>query len=176
MERNQRRTTAQRVAGSFAAVNVGIGALGSFGTAVRNDRDGLVNTAPGYLLGIAGTNGAHALVHLGVGAAGLAARRSERASVAYLRGVAVAFGLMAATGARKVRGREGLHDVKGMTVGRQSNWIHMAWAAIGATYSRGLGAEGGPLAGRGRSDERALPISDERDAVPHGRGAPAGER
>jgi hypothetical protein len=93
----------------------------------------------GNLLGLFPVNWLHNVVHLGVGAWGLAAARSYRGSVSFSRGLAVIYGILAVMGLFPVLNTTfGLIPLHGHDI-----WLHAGTAAIAAYF-------GWVVAGRGR--------------------------
>lgn len=123
---------AQSVARSFAWLNVGIGVAGMAGPTVTGNDDRVINLHAGRLLGLPAINPAHALLHLGFGALGLATVTDTRSARHYFGTTLLVFAPLTAAGFAVVRGRPGIHFVMGMAVDRLANYIHLAWAGLGA--------------------------------------------
>src|SRR5690606_12981140 len=73
-----RRTMAQNAVLSMGITNLALGALSFVAPAVTGNCDKVINRSKGKLFGVFAVNPTHALVHAGLGAAGLAAQRSAR--------------------------------------------------------------------------------------------------
>ena len=93
----------------------------------------------GYLLGLFPVNWLHNVVHLAIGAWGIAGSRSYGGSVSYSRGIAVIYGILAVMGLFPVLNTTfGLIPIHGNDI-----WLHAGTAAIAAYF-------GWVVAGRGR--------------------------
>lgn len=130
-------SAARRATRNFALANLAVGLLGFVGAAVTGNDDRIINIRPGKLLGLAATNWLHSLLHLGTGAAILAASRSERASLRAMQATALGFGAMAAMGINTTRGRDGTFMMMGMVIDNAGNLVHLAWTSIGLCYGFG---------------------------------------
>ena len=112
----------------FGVVYLVVGLLGFFiegGTSMVADE-----TAP-RLLGLFPVNILHNIVHLAIGAWGLASYRSYSGSVAYARGLAVFYGLLTIMGLlpRPFNNTFGLIPIFGHDV-----WLHALTAAVAAYF------------------------------------------
>lgn len=84
----------------------------------------------GDLLGLFPVNIAHTLVHLGIGAWGVGAARTEGASITYARSLAIIFAILAVMGLFPV-----LNTVFGLLpLHSHDIWLHAGTAAIAAYF------------------------------------------
>ncbi len=84
----------------------------------------------GDLLGLFPVNIAHTLVHLGLGAWGVAATRTDAAAVVYARSLAVIFAVLAVMGLFP-----GLNTVFGLLpLHSHDIWLHAGTAAVAAYF------------------------------------------
>lgn len=121
----------------FGALNLLVGLLGFVGPLVRNDDDGLVNTAPGLFLGAVAVNGRHAALHVGYGLLGLAASRDAASARGYMGLGAAVFGTFAAVGWRVFGFERGVHLIAGFAVDWWGNLAHAVLAAFGLSVATG---------------------------------------
>lgn len=131
-----RRTMAQNAVLSMGITNLALGALSFVAPAVTGNCDKVINRSKGKLFGVFAVNPTHALVHAGLGAAGLAAQRSARMSERYLQATAVAYGAMAAAGFLKGRNqRKDVYEVMGMAINTADNVLHTTWSLASAIFA-----------------------------------------
>jgi hypothetical protein len=84
----------------------------------------------GYLLGLFPVNFMHDLVHLAIGAWGIAASRRTRTARAYAKGLAILFGILAIMGVLP-----GLNTVFGLApIYGHDVWLHAVTALIAAYF------------------------------------------
>lgn len=116
----------------FGIVFVALGALGFVPGAVTPLHPGHTEAVGnnGQLLGLFPVNELHNIVHLLFGVWGLVASRSLAASVAYARGVAIAYAILTVMGFIP-----GLSTVFGMApLYGNDIWLHALLAAVGAYF------------------------------------------
>lgn len=131
-----KRTTAQKASLGMGATSLTLGALAFAAPAVTGNRDKVINTHNGKLLGVFAVNPPHALLHIGLGAAGIAAMRSERAARRYLSASAVAYAALATAGVLKGRRRrKGIYEVMGMALNTADNVLHAVWSGAAALFA-----------------------------------------
>lgn len=126
----------EKATSAFGALNLLIGAAGLTGPAVWGNDDRAVNIRPGKLLGVVAINAPHALLHVGVGAAALAASRDADLARRFMGAESALFAALAVIGTAHVRNEPGIHVVMGMAIDRMGNGIHAAWTAFGLKYAR----------------------------------------
>ena len=137
----------ERLALIFGAFNLSFGLLAMFSPFVSHKtyrrrrwflpppNHGLINQEPGLLLGALGAvNPQHALMHTGLGLAGLASAKFGRFSRPYLWLQGGLFTALALAGWVKVGYKPGIHDVFGFAIDWRDNFFHtlLATAAFAA--------------------------------------------
>lgn len=128
-------TSAQKASLYSGAASLGIGVLAFAAPLVTGNRDRVINTHNGKLLGVFAVNPPHALVHAGLGVWGILARRSDRSAQRYLRTTAAAYTALGAAGFLKGRGRKGIYEFMGMALNTADNWLHAAWAGASTLFA-----------------------------------------
>ncbi len=115
----------------FGVVYLLVGILGFIPGIVQEGTFAGMESADGALLGIFPVNLLHNIVHLAIGAWGLASYRSFDGSVAYARGLAIFYGLLAIMGLLPApfNNTFGLVPIFGHDV-----WLHALTALIAAYF------------------------------------------
>lgn len=99
-------------------------------TAPDPEHNVALNVLHGNLLGLFPVNIAHTLVHLALGAWGVAAARAEGASITYARSLAIIFAVLAVMGLFPVLNTVfGLIPLHGHDI-----WLHAGTAALAAYF------------------------------------------
>ena len=135
--------TVERFAWIFGIANLILGAASLFSPFVaqrkprgitrvlpRRKNRGLINTQPGRLFGgLAAVNPPHSVIHSTLGAAGLATRRFNGFSRAYMWITGILFAAMAVMGWSSTGLKPGIHKVMGIATDVRGNILHTLWGA-----------------------------------------------
>lgn len=124
----------------FGIVYLLVGILGFIPgiNAMRPPDEGVtVATSYGYLLGIFAVNAIHNIVHLAIGAWGVASSGTTARSVMFARGLTVVYVVLAVAGFVP-----GLNTLFGLTpLFGNDIWLHLASAAVAAYFGWGVRTE-----------------------------------
>lgn len=139
--------TIQRVALVFGLVNLLFGIVGFISPLVKPTRRSMLlrlfkrnnpswlNTQPGEEFGLFGTNWVHSLAHIALGLPALIPTVRNRFGQAYLGVLSAVFASLAGLGFLQFGTKTGVHDVMGMALNREDNYLHSAMAGMGLMFA-----------------------------------------